>query len=540
MSSPIAPPAAASQKLDRTGGDVFHSSVARTVAVLLALSIGYGLLVSLEPHRALWFDELITYYIARAPTLAGLFDLAHRLDLNPLPVDYVLTRLSMTILGDSPMAVRLPSVVAFYIASVMVFLYVRRKAGDGFAAFSVIILWYSPVFRYATEARPYAFLGMFFASLLLFWDIATTAERRAGALWGVAASNAGLMMIHAFAPLSLVPFLVAEALRYRTRRKPDYALWLALLLPALLVVLYLPAARVYSPVIFPIKFQAALRKIPIFFLHVFGDMGSGMFAALLAAILAPAAIGRAPRSVVEEKSARLEMTDVAMIAILVLNPVLLILVLMPRHGPFWDRYCLTTTMAIYIALAICVARRLHFHQLAGYCAAAVLVCVLATEQVVLPWLHHSDTQTAGVLTQVEPELPLVTASGLTFLEMDHSEDMSLVSRIYYLRDRSAAIQYAHATLFEDLTPFDLLKRYFPIRGNVEQYLSFTRRYRQFLVLGTYDYPEDWLLRKLAADGAKLVPIGYYDIPYKDHTIYRVTLPGTTLGERTGADRGKQP
>jgi hypothetical protein len=538
MSSPVAPPAVASQKLDRPGGDIFHSSTARTIAVLLTISIGYGLLVSLEPHRALWFDELITYYIAKAPTLAGLIDLAHRFDLNPLPMDYVLTRLSITFFGDSPMAVRLPSVVAFYIASVMVFLYVRRKAGDGFATFSVIMLWYSPVFRYATEARPYAFLGMFFASLLLFWDIATTAERRAVALWGVAASNAGLMLVHAFAPLSLLPFLVAEVWRYRSRRKPDYALWAALLLPALLVVLYLPAARVYSPVIFPTKFQASPRKIPIFFLHVFGEMGSGMFAALLAAILAPAAIGRAQGSIVAKKSAALQMTDVAMIVILVLNPVLLILVLMPRHGPFWDRYCLATTIGIYIAVAICVAHRLRFDKLAGYCAAAVLASVLTTEQVILPKLHRGDTQTAGVLTQVDPELPIVAASGLTFLEMDHNEDTNLVSRIYYLRDRSAAVQYAHATLFEDLTPFDLLKRYFPIRANVDQYSSFTRRYRQFLVLGTYDYPEDWLLRKLAADGAKLVPIGYYDIPYKDHTIYRVTLPGTTLGERTGADRGK--
>jgi len=95
-------------------------------------------------------------------------------------------------------------------------------------------------------------------------------------------------------------------------------------------------------------------------------------------------------------------------------------------------------------------------------------------------------------------------------------------------------------LFEDLTPFDLLKRYFPIRANVDQYSSFTRRYRQFLVLGTYDYPEDWLLRKLSADGAMLVPIGYYDIPYKDHTVYKVTLPGTAREEHGDPDPGIHP
>jgi len=519
--------------------DVFQGPAVRQLFFLFSIGVGYATLLLLEPHRNLWFDELVTYYITKAPSWTQLFDLVHRFDLNPMPMDFALRRLSIAIFGDNEIAVRAPSVLAFYITSVMLFLYVRRKVGSGYATLAVLVLWYSPLFRYATEARPYALLCMFFSSLLLFWDTASSAERPTSALWGVAASNLGLMNVHGFAPLSLLPFLVAEAWRFRTRRKPDYALWAALLLPSLTFLLYLTVARLHSPAIFPPKFQAALRKIPIFFLHVFQDMGSGMFAALFAAILAPT-IGFSRRISVDKRLAGIRVTDVVIIVTLILNPILLIIALIPTHGAFWDRYCITTTTAIYGALVICVACRLRLDQLAGYTAALVLACVLVTEQVVLPALHRPAIRTAEVVAQIEPSLPLVTASGLTFLEMDHYEGANLVSRLYYLTGRSAAIQYAHATLFEDLAPLEELKKYFPIHANVEDYWRFTKLHHQFLVLGTYDYPEDWLLRKLEADGARLVPIGFYDIPYKDHTLYKVVLPDSTLKEPMSPDPVKRP
>src|SRR5215469_9049373 len=304
--------------------DVFQGPAVRQLFFLFSIGVAYAALLLLEPHRNLWFNELFTYYITKAPSWTQLFDLAHRFDLNPMPMDYVLRRLSIAIFGDSEIAVRAPSILAFYIASVMLFQYTRRKVGSGYATFAVLVLWYSPSFRYATEARPYALLCMFFSSLLLFWDIASSAERPTSALWGVAASNLGLMNIHAFGPLSLLPFLVAEAWRFRARRKPDYALWAALLLPSLTFLLYLTVARLHSPAIFPPKFQAGLRKIPIFFLHVFQDMGSGMFAALLAAVLAPT-VSFTRRMTANKELRGIRMTDAVIIVILILNPILLIL-----------------------------------------------------------------------------------------------------------------------------------------------------------------------------------------------------------------------
>ena len=75
----------------------------------------------------------------------------------------------------------------------------------------------------------------------------------------------------------------------------------------------------------------------------------------------------------------------------------------------------------------------------------------------------------------------------------------------------AAITYAHATLFEGEAE---VSRTFHFRGQVEGLRSFEASHGKFLVLGTLDSPEDWLLRELQAEGAHLRYMGNYDTSYK--------------------------
>jgi hypothetical protein len=65
--------------------------------------------------------------------------------------------------------------------------------------------------------------------------------------------------------------------------------------------------------------------------------------------------------------------------------------------------------------------------------------------------------------------------------------------------------------------------YFPISASVSSYNDFIHQHREFLVLGTYDYPEEWLLRKLHDDGARLIWLGAYPLPYWDSNLYLVNL-----------------
>jgi hypothetical protein len=102
--------------------------------------------------------------------------------------------------------------------------------------------------------------------------------------------------------------------------------------------------------------------------------------------------------------------------------------------------------------------------------------------------------------------------------------VSLGRAVFYLHDRAAAIQFAHATIFEDLEDF---QRAFKLPGTVKAYARFVAEHPKFLVLATPGYPEDWLLKKLAADGAKIISLGSYLTPYKDKRLFEIQVNGST-------------
>ena len=204
---------------------------------LAALSVLYAVVVAVGNRRYVWFDELFTLDIARSASLHELWYRVLRFDCNP-PTVYVLSRISMSIFGPTPLALRLPSMLEFYFGSMAILLYVRRKAGTAFAAVAVLMLWAAgPTLYYAVEARAYALLFLAFACLLLSWDTAIHTRPRRLALFGLSVSTLALAGAHVFAPFTLFAFIVAEAVRFRRLRRPDYPLWAALLVPMLSMLL---------------------------------------------------------------------------------------------------------------------------------------------------------------------------------------------------------------------------------------------------------------------------------------------------------------
>lgn len=486
-----------------------------------ALTLVYVLAVAVTGRRYLWFDELLTYGIVRASTLPHLWRMICNFDGNP-PASYLLSRLSMAILGPGKWGLRMPSIVEFYLGSGAIFWYVRRHAGSAFAAFAVLMLWASGAFYYAVEARPYALLFMSCSWLLVGWDGAIRQRPEGGhdrrlSLSLVALASAGLFAAHAFGVFSLLPFLGAEAMRWRRRRRPDFALWAALLLPSLLMLSYIPLFETYQRVLFPHPFEASLPKLGKYFDDAFDPLERGLLLGLLAAVAA------APFGSARLKSSELRVDQLWLLSGFLLSPLALTLVLMHGHGAFWNRYGITAQAMFYAALAIFLGLRFQGSRTAGYCLALAMLLLTLHHDVLRP-LRAAPRSNGEALLKVRPDLPIVDNSVLTFFEMNHYESPALLSRVYYLMDRPAAIQFAHSTAYEDFELPSRMKADFSISANVAPYRDFAARHRQFLVLGQMDYPEDWVLRKLAADGARIDLQGEYPSMYRDSTLYLVTMP----------------
>jgi 4-amino-4-deoxy-L-arabinose transferase-like glycosyltransferase len=463
----------------------------------LAILLGfYVVLVALATRRHLWHDELYTFYICSASSL-GEFWKCIQLDNHP-PLYYVLARVAMSVLGRTAFAVRLPAMIGLGVASLCLYLLVQKRFRSvGYSAMAVLVFWSTNAFYFAAEARPYGLVLAFFGLAMLAWW-----QGRALAL---AAAVAGMMLTHFFAVFFLTPFLMAELGRFTQTRKVDWPVMSALLSPCVIPFFFL---KLHSGEVFPPAFQAGVRKMASYYYWSLREEGwllaVGFFAAVLIYRLAA-----------REKPAgppKYSVVEASFVAGLLLLPIVINGVLMFRHGAFFTRYSIPTLFAFPMVFVVVLAYWTNVNRPAALALCAAVGAYMLWHEG-RPLAKHSD------FVRVYPDLPLVAASGLTFMEMDHEQPAATVGRLFYLTDMNLALSYAHATMLENL--FETMRQCLPIRGHIEPFRMFVSEHHRFLVLGTPDYAEDWLLRYLTAQHAKLQMVGEFPSESKDSQLYLV-------------------
>ena len=483
--------------------------------VFAGLTLLYLLAIAVGNRRYVWFDELFTFDIARSASLQQLWYRLGRFDSNP-PGVYLLSRLSMSIFGPGPLGLRLPSMVEFYIGSMAMLVYVRRKANMAFAALAVLLVWtVAPTLYYAVEARPYALLFASFTALLLSWDTAIRATSRRLALAGIAICTLTLALAHVFALFTVVAFLAAEAVRFLRRRQRDYAVWLAFVLPMLAMLLYIPLIRLFGGVVLAI--HASFLSMRSFYEDL---LGSPLVAYVLLTVVLLVPLTKNSGETLRRK---FEPEEITLFGCVCLIPILINLMLMHRKATFYPRYCVTTQAAILMALAILLAYRSGLRRLPAYVASLLLVAFILKFQVIHPMLYPVPSN-AAFLASVHPELPLVVGEGEVFMEMNHHEGPTLLARLYFLKDRQAALKYAKSNMFHAFeAPDDLRNAGFPITAQVASYSNFVHQHHQFLLLGD---PGQWVFARLKPDGASIAIVDNYadQMPYFDTKLYLVTMP----------------
>ncbi len=487
-----------------------------------------------------------------------MWKLARAADLNP-PLSYIMTRMVLTVLPVDPFTCRLVSLISFLAASYFIYEFLRRKTTALFAMIGVLIFWSSSFIEYASEARPYALVLAFTALLILSWDGAISSPRPSRSLAALFFAGCGALLSHVLGLFAFAAIVIAEGVRTLLKRTVDWSVWAALAAPGVCLVTYIPLLRSEAAGLFPPLVQPTPTTALVFYIRLLYSVLLPLLIVGVVAIVWPwmrkKETGQPPRVIDRPLAALL----LALLAV----PAVEVGVFIRSKGAWFDRYGVVSLIALAILTTLLVARRTRLSRGASATVVAFLLVLFATD-IVGPLQSRRDlaveilseflpAKTAGsilaftfgplvlgnvithalptppyliagegvpLLTSLdsfEPKLPLVAASGLTFLEMDNREHDRLTSRLYYLTDRQAAVQIAHATLFEG---FATLKHIFPIRASVDRYEDFIAAHRHFLVIGTYDYPEDWLLRKLEIDGARMRPIAKYN-GYKDRDIYDV-------------------
>jgi hypothetical protein len=497
---------------------------------LVSLLLAALYLIALHRWHAkpLWYDELYTYYIAQAPSLHAMFRWIRQIDLNP-PLYYLAVRLTFHILHPGALSVRLPSILAYFVAALSVLWFVRVRLGTLYGFLAAIIVLGSTYGNYAIEARPYAFMLAFTGLCAVSWQRANeeTGFRRWLLLFVLTLSGFSLLLSHVLALVGYGVILFAEAVRSVMRRKPDWTMWTALAVPLCSCVLYLPLIRQHSAGIYPPAFQASILAI----YNCYSELWLATGPCLAAAIVVVFLTGTQPVTRSRNHSATgVTSSELTLALGLLAVPLAIILEFMRSHAQFFSRYGICSLLGIAILVPVFLSSLTSNSP-----RVALLSCLIFSFGIIRPESIARNLQqklapnkSSGFVSlesresikNVDPTLPFVDADGLTFVAMNYYENPAFLSRVYFLIDPAAAYKYSHANGFNGMPN---IEGKFPVSGHIESYEDFAKKHQKFLVLGTYDYPDDWLLRKLIADKADVRFLGEFQSDYKDHELYEVTL-----------------
>lgn len=496
---------------------------------ILILTLGPLYAFAIHQHiKPLWYDELFTYYISNAPSFRQMILWTHQVDLNP-PLYYILARFVFHLWHPSAWAVRLPALILYFTAALSAYKFVSTRSNSLYGFLSAVLILGSTYNYYAVEARPYALLVGFLGVAAVSWQITSREDqpRRWLAILFFVVAAFCMLLSHVLGMIAYGAFMVGELARFFVRRRADWPLWTAILLPLLSYFSYRPLLQSHSVGVYPPAYQASIEALYQDYSHMWNDIAPFLAIAMIVIIL----IGyKGSMPVRCERTAQPIFPEVAFAINLVLVPMEVIVLFMRSHSQFFPRYGISSVFGVAILIPYLIAWWTAGSRHAALIASAAFTLgiirpasaarILQAHLQPPPIYSSLSGRIEEPLSKIDPGLPFVDSSGLTFLEMDNREDSLFLSRVYFLVDPQAAMEYAHANGFNNLAA---IKRIFPVRANVEQYDRFISDHRKFIVLGTYSSPDDWLLRKLVADGEIVRFLGNFHTGYIDENLYEVTI-----------------
>ncbi len=356
--------------------------------------------------RHLDHDEIFTFYIAQSQTLRQLFKLTHTVDLHP-PLSYLLVRGSFAIFGVSSWSCRLPFLLSYLVAAALLFYLLSRLLSPLYGLIATLFLWSTPYAYLAGEARPYAMLLCFTSLMLVSWYQAAEGEdlrRRRWALAALAAGGFGLLLSHILGVLAFAAFITAELIRLWIRRKPDWHLWIALLVPVVCVLTYLPLIRTRSTMLFADEYHVTTRRMVSFYWESIRYVVTPLALIALLALLWPV-FRKQPSATSTANPNSIRVPFGFLLAALSLMPLAIGILFARTSTAFFDRYGVVWLIPFAVVPAIALAYATQCDRLAAT-ATALFIAVI---------FFFNSSGKAWIVEQVSNLAPARAASKLLYI-----------------------------------------------------------------------------------------------------------------------------
>lgn len=529
------------QKLDRWAAQ-FEARIEQHPRWYLFLFSLFYLSITLPVAiiREMWFDEFITFYTVRFQSLSHLWaTLKAGVDMNP-PLYHLIVRVSEKLLGENAMGLRLPSVLAYWVMTVCLFVLVRRRAKPLYATLAAVFPLLTMAQGYACEGRPYTIVLACCVLMLLCWQRTTEGVPRRIALAGLSLSLAAAVCNHYYAALLVVPIAVGELVRSRATKKLDWPVWAALALGTAPLPFFLPL----------VKGGMAAHKDPFvwnkpgldFLWDTYGELlGYAAFPVLLLiAWMIVRSLWRSHQKAEPNSNATTPDWEIAAGVTLCALPVVAFVLAVAWVGMISPRYVMPTIIGFAIVFAygshsIAGARRavalLLLAGLGGW-ATIHLGLVGEYELEARDRFNAHDSQKLALALN----LPIVVQDALLELPMNYYVSPQLRSRMLFPLDLDDVHRYAQIASAEKLLTV-IGRSTFPIPTT--DFNQFRHEHKQYLVYGQH---VGWLVATVIHDGGsvRMLHLGKWQILFlvKEKTSEanpaETTLASDSLTPRPGS------
>jgi 4-amino-4-deoxy-L-arabinose transferase-like glycosyltransferase len=467
----------------------------------------FGAAFAIAAIKPFWFDELITFNIARQQSFRNIWQLLLRAaDPNP-PLSHILTSWSMQLFGAGEIAVRLPAILAGAITVLCIYEFLVRRIPPVFATIGAFFFMTTHAFDYSYEARSYPFLICFAAVALLAWRWTHESRRQrlAAVLLGVALAL-GLSSNY-YGVLAFFPIAAGELAATLQRRQVAWRVWLALAFGALPLAIYSPlvhaAVSRFSP-------YAWNKPYPEFMGDAYVQMLENsvwLALALTYAVFVVAIYEHVQPGV--RRTAILRLPEFVAVTVLAAYPVLGYLISVVRGGMISARFVIPFCVGVSFAVAI------SGFKLIGRSPKASLLLLLLC----FSWFAYRAGDTAGdysnqrqALDRIIAMLPnqgmIVVPDSLLATPLHFYAPASVADRLVFGMDLPSVRKYKR----EDSPEQNLAAAPEIYSIPIVDLAQFQLEHSEYFILGP---DNNWLLQKLRDEE---LPVRRVSIDFRSHDL----------------------
>jgi dolichyl-phosphate-mannose-protein mannosyltransferase len=459
--------------------------------------------VVLAVKKPFWNDELFTFYITRLPAIADVWKFLLS-GAEQLPILFFgTTRAFTSITGYSELSFRLPEILGYWVMSLSLFFFVRKRSSAICGAIAMLFPLVTRSYYYAYEARPYGLILGFSGLALLCWQNAAEGRSRAFSIAGLWLSLAAAVSCHYYAILCFIPIGVGEIGRTIVKRRVDGWVWAALVAGLLPLVFFLPLIR--AGLASSSQFWARPNWVtPFGFFERLLEPAPLVFFAIPLIMALRSLYAPVNRTDPKPSARRVSSYELTAAATFVLLPFLAVTLAKVGLGTFTDRYAVEAVIGLSILLALSVAKVTGKSSTAALCILFILVAsfilsAFKTYGELIGKVQGRSTTYRFLHDENSRALPIVIAGPHLFFELSHiAAQRGDKAKLIYLADPALAASYTHTDDVE--RGMLVLRRYAPI--DVRDLHHFCASHKRFLVYG-YSEPFAWLIQELSTEGWSL-------------------------------------